>query len=89
MPLSVEEKFNKAVAYVQGLPKDGPYQPSQDTKLQVRLDSLLRSCNQLKQSHQYYAYYKQGLYRSSRRGISLNATPSNYRGCEHRETRPI
>ncbi|KAF9223691.1 long-chain fatty acid transporter [Gyrodon lividus] len=34
MPLSVEEKFEKAVKYIQGLPKDGPYQPDQDTKLQ-------------------------------------------------------
>ncbi|KAF8843690.1 acyl-CoA-binding protein [Paxillus ammoniavirescens] len=33
MPLSVQEKFDKAVAYVKNLPEDGPYQPDQDTKL--------------------------------------------------------
>ncbi|KAG8213099.1 Acbp from Moniliophthora Perniciosa [Butyriboletus roseoflavus] len=33
MTLSVQEKFDKAVKYVQSLPKDGPYQPDQDTKL--------------------------------------------------------
>ncbi|KAF8558186.1 Acbp from Moniliophthora Perniciosa [Imleria badia] len=33
MPLSVQGKFDKAVKYVQELPKDGPYQPDQDTKL--------------------------------------------------------
>ena len=36
MSLSAQEKFEKAVAYVQALPKDGPYQPDQDTKLKVR-----------------------------------------------------
>ncbi|KIK99969.1 hypothetical protein PAXRUDRAFT_822148 [Paxillus rubicundulus Ve08.2h10] len=33
MPLSVQEKFDKAVAYVKSLPKDGPYQPDQGTQL--------------------------------------------------------
>jgi diazepam-binding inhibitor (GABA receptor modulating acyl-CoA-binding protein) len=33
MTLTVNEKFDKAVEYVRGLPKDGPYQPDQDTKL--------------------------------------------------------
>ncbi|KAH0833228.1 Acbp from Moniliophthora Perniciosa [Lanmaoa asiatica] len=33
MSLSVQEKFEKAVKHVQSLPKDGPYQPDQDTKL--------------------------------------------------------
>lgn len=32
-----EAKFDKAVAIVQGLPKDGPVQPSTDDKLGVRL----------------------------------------------------
>lgn len=36
MTLSVQEKFDKAVKYVQGLPKDGPYQPGQEIKLKVR-----------------------------------------------------
>lgn len=36
MTLSLQEKFDKAVKYIQGLPKDGPYQPDQDTKLKVR-----------------------------------------------------
>ena len=31
-----QEKFDKAVAIVQGLPKDGPIQPSIDEKLVVR-----------------------------------------------------
>lgn len=33
MPLSLQEKFDTAVAFVQGLPKDGPIQPSIDDKL--------------------------------------------------------
>ncbi|KAN0092865.1 Acyl CoA binding domain containing protein [Tylopilus felleus] len=33
MSSSVQQKFDKAVQYVQGLPKDGPYQPDQTTKL--------------------------------------------------------
>ncbi|KAF9243477.1 acyl CoA binding protein-domain-containing protein [Melanogaster broomeanus] len=33
MPLSVQEKFDKAVKYVQSLPEDGPYKPDQATKL--------------------------------------------------------
>ena len=40
MTLSVQEKFDKAVKYVRSLPKDGPYQPDQDTKLKVRGYSL-------------------------------------------------
>ena len=40
MTLSVQEKFDKAVEYVRSLPKDGPYQPDQDTKLKVRRYSL-------------------------------------------------
>jgi hypothetical protein len=40
MTLTVNEKFDKAVEYVRGLPKDGPYQPDQDTKLKVRRYSL-------------------------------------------------
>ncbi|OCF73977.1 long-chain fatty acid transporter [Kwoniella mangroviensis CBS 8886] len=31
--MSVQAQFGKAVAIVQGLPKDGPTQPSQDDKL--------------------------------------------------------
>ncbi|KIM67635.1 hypothetical protein SCLCIDRAFT_1112939 [Scleroderma citrinum Foug A] len=34
MPLSLQEKFDKAVAFVQSLPKDGPIQTSQDDKLE-------------------------------------------------------
>lgn len=33
-----EAKFNKAVEIVQGLPKDGPIQPSLDEKLRVSFD---------------------------------------------------
>lgn len=36
MTLSVQEKFEKAAKHVQSLPKDGPYQPDQDTKLNVK-----------------------------------------------------
>ena len=35
-------KFDKAVAIVQSLPKEGPIQPSQDEQLFVRPFSLLR-----------------------------------------------
>ncbi|WWC86420.1 uncharacterized protein L201_001297 [Kwoniella dendrophila CBS 6074] len=31
--MSIQAQFDKAVAIVQGLPKDGPVQPSQDDKL--------------------------------------------------------
>ena len=40
MTLSVQEKFDKATKYVRGLPKDGPYQPDQDTQLKVRTHLL-------------------------------------------------
>ena len=33
--VNVEAQFNKAVEIVQGLPKDGPVQPSNDDKLEV------------------------------------------------------
>ena len=32
----MSSKFDKAVAIVQGLPKEGPVQPNQDDKLVVR-----------------------------------------------------
>lgn len=49
MTLSVQEKFDKAVKHVQSLPKDGPYQPDQDTKLKVgsSLRDQLRSADTL------------------------------------------
>lgn len=34
--MSYDTKFDKSVAIVQGLPKDGPIQPSQEDKLYVR-----------------------------------------------------
>ncbi|KAH7884376.1 Acbp from Moniliophthora Perniciosa [Phlebopus sp. FC_14] len=35
MPLSLQEKFEKAYTYIQGLPKgEGPFQPTQDRQLQ-------------------------------------------------------
>ena len=33
MVLSLDEKFTRAVKYIQGLPSDGPYNPSNDEKL--------------------------------------------------------
>ena len=38
-----EAKFNKAVAIVQSLPKNGPIQPSQDDQLFVRTPVFPRS----------------------------------------------
>ena len=35
--MSYEAKFNKAVAIVQGLPKEGPVQPTTDDKLKVHI----------------------------------------------------
>jgi len=33
---STQEKFDRAVAIVQGLPKDGPIKPTQEDQLAVR-----------------------------------------------------
>ncbi|KAG6330208.1 hypothetical protein ID866_8880 [Astraeus odoratus] len=34
MPLTLQEKFEKAYKFVQNQPKEGPFQPSQDRKLE-------------------------------------------------------
>ena len=34
--MAAQAKFDRAVAIVQGLPKDGPIQPKQDEQLDVR-----------------------------------------------------
>ena len=63
--MSIQTKFERAVAIVQGLPKDGPVQPSQDDQLVVRFffDVLnLFQGTSLTHlfTHQFYKYYKQG-----------------------------
>jgi hypothetical protein len=59
-----EKKFDKAVAIIQGLPKDGPIKPTQDDQLYVRtpvffLVSQSLSCHT--PTLQFYSYYKQGV----------------------------
>ena len=39
--MSIQAKFDKAVAIVQGLPKDGPIKPTQDQQLIVSLSLVL------------------------------------------------
>lgn len=41
--MSIQAKFDKAVAIVQGLPKDGPVKPTQDDQLYVRSFHLILS----------------------------------------------
>lgn len=36
---SIQAQFDKAVAIVQGLPKDGPVKPSDDDRLYVRVQT--------------------------------------------------
>jgi hypothetical protein len=61
-----EAKFDKAVAIIQSLPKDGPIRPSQDDQLYVRTPVFFLSPNLpiLISPHpnpQFYSYYKQGV----------------------------
>jgi hypothetical protein len=55
-----EARFNKAVEIVQGLPKEGPIQPSLDEKLLVRFNFSTKHYL-LNVHEQFYKYYKQGL----------------------------
>jgi hypothetical protein len=62
-----ESKFDKAVAIIQGLPKDGPVKPSVDDQLYVcppfRLFSNSKSSSS--SSPQFYKYFKQGMGQNS------------------------
>lgn len=57
----MSSKFDKAVALVQGLPKEGPVQPSQNDKLYVRAISISRTSVTDPSAAQFYAHYKQGV----------------------------
>jgi hypothetical protein len=55
-----QAKFEKAVAIIQALPKDGPIKPTQDDQLVVRY-VLSAGCDMFSDIFfQFYKYYKQG-----------------------------
>ena len=91
-----EAKFNKAVAIVQSLPKNGPIQPSQDDQLFVRTPVFFRDPNPYLTAAnlQFYGYYKQGVCCKAQSRVHLGTSlhfpgpfeSSPCRRHQHRET---